>query len=493
MCSFLFLHLKKKPSKEIIDSSNVFAQRRGPDKTNIIVERDPYGYYNLFLHNLLDISGTACVQPFLASNAKQTITLFNGEIYNHVLFANTRSDTESIPIAFESYDSKTGSILDGEFAILIYDKNNASLNVFTDPFLTKPVFFGYTCDPAEIGVATCESSLRLLGFTSIVAAQPNSAYHFLFGANSLRLEHQLQAFPFDTKQHVHSFEQWEASFLSAVEKRAKHGAHLPVVYLSSGYDSGAICLALNLLGIKYETFSIAAVENREILNKRLDLNKHASCNNSYVYDYISDNELASIINDIKSNVENFKYSHEDSPGNITCLHDDSGAIGANFIAKRARELGRIVTLSGCGADEIMSDYGFGGKKFYYHSEFGGLFPDSLENFFPWKKFYGDTMRSYLFKDEYILGRYGIEGRYPFLDRAVVQQFLSLSPELKNSAYKAPLKYFFDKYNYPYEEGRKRGFSPVPTQQFSVSNSFQTSPKSTLQKILEKLLLGSPQN
>jgi hypothetical protein len=96
---------------------------------------------------------------------------------------------------------------------------------------------------------------------------------------------------------------------------------------------------------------------------------------------------------------------------------------------------------------------------YYHSQFGGLFPEQLQGFFPWKKFYGDTQRSYLFKDEYILGRFGIEGRYPFLDKAAVQQFLSLTADRKNARYKAPVAVFLERHGYPFEESVKRGFSP----------------------------------
>jgi len=33
------------------------------------------------------------------------------------------------------------------------------------------------------------------------------------------------------------------------------------------------------------------------------------------------------------------------------------------------------------------------------------------------------MESYLAKEEYVGGAYGIESRYPFLDKKVVQEFL----------------------------------------------------------------------
>ena len=129
------------------------------------------------------------------------------------------------------------------------------------------------------------------------------------------------------------------------------------------------------------------------------------------------------------------------------------------IAKIAKLNGFKVHISSCGADEIISDYGFNGKKIFSHSEFGGFFPENLENIFPWKKFYNDSQRSYLFKEEYVFGRYGLESRYPFLDTQVVQNFLNLKKELKNSEYKSPIAFFLRKHDYPFDEGIKLGFNP----------------------------------
>ena len=38
---------------------------------------------------------------------------------------------------------------------------------------------------------------------------------------------------------------------------------------------------------------------------------------------------------------------------------------------------------------------------------GGLFPEDLSTIFPWASFYGSTMVSYLAKEEYVAGSYGI--------------------------------------------------------------------------------------
>ena len=68
------------------------------------------------------------------------------------------------------------------------------------------------------------------------------------------------------------------------------------------------------------------------------------------------------------------------------------------------------------------------------------------------------------KEESITGGFGIEGRYPFLDRKVVQEYLNLVPELKNKEFKAPITNFLEANNYPIKTGdpekTKKGFNIV---------------------------------
>ena len=49
--------------------------------------------------------------------------------------------------------------------------------------------------------------------------------------------------------------------------------------------------------------------------------------------------------------------------------------------------------------QIISDYGFRGHKIYSHSSFGGLFPNKLEDIFPWEGFFKGTQVRYLNKEE----------------------------------------------------------------------------------------------
>ena len=129
-----------------------------------------------------------------------------------------------------------------------------------------------------------------------------------------------------------------------------------------------------------------------------------------------------------------------------------------YICNQGKHEGQLIYLSGSGADEIFSDYGFDGIKHFRHSTIGGKFPEDLETIFPWKNFYDNTQRAYLMKEEYVSGAHGIEGRYPFLDTQVVQEFLWLKPELKNSNYKSVLHDYLIKNNYPFDEKQKVGFN-----------------------------------
>ena len=49
----------------------------------------------------------------------------------------------------------------------------------------------------------------------------------------------------------------------------------------------------------------------------------------------------------------------------------------------------------------------------------------------YKNFFNGTMRAFIDKEEVTASLHGIEGRYPYLDKDVVQEYLWLSNNLKN--------------------------------------------------------------
>lgn len=56
--------------------------------------------------------------------------------------------------------------------------------------------------------------------------------------------------------------------------------------------------------------------------------------------------------------------------------------------------------------------------------------------------------------EYIAGAHSMEGRYPFLDLDVVQEYLWLTAELKNRVYKHPVYNYLISNGYPLSPNKK---------------------------------------
>ena len=452
MCGYIFTFTKRKYSDQELFNANTFIKQRGPTATNKTIIKTIEGMHVTMLHNLLDISGKNVLQPISKDGIHM---LFNGEIYNYFDFAKTSSDTEAILHLFMQGDGFEDK-LDGEYIIIIYSEKNQTLDIKTDPFLTKPLYFGRGDDPSEFACASYPSALTTLGFNHIYDAQPNSSYRINLSKNSITISEKYPVHKFEVSQHSLNYDDWCESFIEAVRKRALHGGHRPMVALSSGYDSGCISLALKLLNIKFNSYTMLSGENIKIINDRR-MHLHGVLENSYIVNSVSKNEITKISLRAQDFIENLNYHHSDGQGSLK-MFSDPGALGSYIVANKSSENGEIVNLSGSGGDEIYSDYGYKGKRHAIHSEFGGLFPDSLEGFFPWKKFYGDTQRSYLMKEEFVFGAFGIESRYPFLDKTVVGEFLKLNTALKNKYYKAPLHYFMEKYGFPFELNSKRGFA-----------------------------------
>ena len=65
--------------------------------------------------------------------------------------------------------------------------------------------------------------------------------------------------------------------------------------------------------------------------------------------------------------------------------------------------------------------------------------------------------SFIAKEEYTASLFGIETRYPFLDKYLVQEFLWLHPNLKNSKYKSALHEYLSNNNFPFAQ-EKIGFN-----------------------------------
>jgi asparagine synthetase B (glutamine-hydrolysing) len=426
MCSFTITN----KNVNLLDT-NFLSQKRGADLTNTLSENNIS-----FLHNLLHLTGDKSKQPFYQDDI---YCVFNGEIYNYKTFGDYKTDGECLIPLYQEFGLEFTRKLDGEFAICIIDFKNNFLIMVNDTFSTKPIWFSK--QENFFGVSSYESSLILSGFTQIKKLSGNTAYKI--DLETLKEIEVIRLKEFDLNQHKDTYDDWITAFENSITKRVDTTKGI-FLGLSAGYDSGAITCELVKQNIDFTAYTILSSENRNIINDR-----HSTLKSGEIIE-LSRTEYNEVQNYLTYNCEDFVYQDYN-------IKNDKASKGLGAICSRANKNNQRVYLSGQGADEIISDYGFNGNKIYNHSQFGGKFPSDLNGFFPWNSFYDGTQIKYLNKEEYVAGAYGIETRYPFLDNDLVQEFLWLSSNLKNKKYKAPLTEYLERNNYPFENGVKTGF------------------------------------
>ena len=395
MCSLLVYKEK---------GNNYFLQKRGQDRTSYFEKNGLK-----FIHNLLSITGKFTPQPFAED---EIVCLYNGEIYGRKFI---KSDGENLIPLYKEYGIKFPRHLDGEFAIALYDFKNDLALFITDPFASKPLWVkGIECASYESGV----------GGKKIPA---NTCL-----GKKISTEEEL----FEFEYHKWDWTQWKTGYddclkalKTAIEKRYQPRCFIG---LSSGYDSGTI--ASVLLGRNLKCYSIIASENKSIINQRANL-----LDVEVVEDF-----------DIKKEKEHLKDAEEFIYKTGESYKEDYASWGLSHICRMANKENRKIYLSGMGADEIISDY----SLIPTQSQFKGKFPDRL---YKWENFNDGKMFDYLGKEECVAGSWNIETRYPFLDKAFVQEYLWLAPELKNRRYKSVLAEYLDQNQFPYEPNKKIGF------------------------------------
>ncbi|CAK9109864.1 unnamed protein product [Durusdinium trenchii] len=438
---------------------NFFLRPRGPDGTHA-VQKGPF----TFVHNLLHMTGERVFQPFVDGEA---VAVYNGEIYNSRQVPSGfsqrhsyRSDGECLLPCYRHHGASFPKILDGEWALVLVDFSAMEAIVSTDVFGTKPLWYSWhkgfhaaSYKSALLGLGIPERHVQAAAPNQVLRLQLSFAHDEVVQVNEVA---RYSVHEFDLRQFKTSTEDWQMAFRRAVWKRIAASNHPVFVGLSSGYDSGALHLALESEAPDHSAtyFTVAAEELPQIIKQRLAVHNKSVARAFKIS--LSLQDFHSETSWLHSFSEPSKYGRSNWAGGS--VQEDGAAAGLSSIFRLCRSAGILVYISGAGADEIISDYGFSGKKFFPHSSFGGQFPEDLSSLFPWQSVFLGTQRDYLMKEEVVAGSHGLEARYPFLDRAVVQEFLWLSHNVKNEIYKRPVHDFLAAANYPFDVGNKDGFA-----------------------------------
>ena len=437
MCGFLFCSFDI--SDADITKSDFTVRRRGPDGKNIVRANGC-----TYVHYLLHITGEMTEQPIVSATGEEFL-LYNGEIYNYKSLGDFKSDGQSILAAYQARAGASSSSaswindLDGEFGGIIHAPSQDRLVIFRDAFGTKPVYMAM--DSRGIAISSYLSQLSGLGFKQFLKVPINGTTDIDLNAKSGAVTPYRV---FDVRQHKDSYDDWCDAFYEAVRKRTDNDRIKYFIGLSSGYDSGLIAAVLNESGTQYNSYSIKAAEDVGVMKSRAKLVAHNEFMHLTQSEY--DSQQAFLI----ANCEPYDSPPRATRHNGYSLLKDKGAVGTGIICEKATSAGCRVYISGQGSDEIISDYGHNGLPApgFLHATIAGKFPPDLSTVFPWENFFSGTQEEFLAKDEHVGGTYGIETRYPFLDFSVVQEFLWLSPDLKNRCYKAPIDHMLTKLNFP---------------------------------------------
>lgn len=417
---------------------------RGPDAKCVYEQRGV-----LAMHTHLRITGFQ-VQPLLFDKG---IAIYNGEIYNEYerIAADLKySDANTLLNLLNAEGIDGLGVLEGEFAICVYHPDDKTVCIVTDTFGTKPVY--YACSPGEIVVGSYNDTL--LDFdSSLVPIRVPANTLLVIDVPSGQVIRSESVWDFDfSRQNDESYDLWIDCFKTSIKKRTAARGQKYYVPLSSGYDSGLIASALMGSGVDFSCYSVPYLEDGDTIRQRVkQLNSYGV---STTLMEISSDEYRDMNAYLHTNLgyygliaEDFEEENFPDPD----FRNVPGYVAAALICQSARRDGRLVQLSGQGSDEILTDYCTGSMRM---SEFKG---DWRKLKRPWKNLHQGWNAVFLGGVERISGLFGIETRYPFLDRALVQSFINLKPEIKATRFKGPIAKYFDQVGFPYVE-KKQGFA-----------------------------------
>lgn len=395
-------------------------------------------------------------QPFV-DKSRGILVVYDGQIYNyrdlsHALGIQCKSDGEVLLPLYLRHGPSFVRHLDGEFALTVVDAGSSTVILATDIFSTKPLW--YSTEPG-LSVASYRSGVLALGGNVIRQVDPNSAIVFkLFEDGSVQPDVQrIAVHEFDLRQFKTDVLDYLQALDQAVSKRAQvSSGHRPFIGLSPGYDSGALQVLLTLGNTSHAAYSVVCTKDVTEIEDRIAWGGQLVEGNMVLP---NQEELFEEVRFLHEDCENFTYSGVGRQGTIAA---DPAAAGLSHMFKEACQRDLQVFLSALGADEILPDFAYGLAEKRTSLKPLGVFPEDLRSIFPWTSFFVGTQRDNLMKEEIIAGAHGIEGRYPFLDKRVVQEYLWLDRNAKNEYYKAPLHQLFQAVKYPFEVGKKVGFN-----------------------------------
>lgn len=228
---------------------------RGPDMARIIETPTGYlGFQRLAIMGLTE----AGMQPFSLDG---DYVVCNGEIYGFRALRRrlmeqgytfqSGSDCEVLLPLYRQHGLDMFSMLDAEFALILYDGASGELIAARDPIGIRPLFYGYDTDGGSVFASEAKN---LVGLCAEICPFPPGHYYahgkFVRYADLTEVDHYIRGDLDTVCKGIRD------RLIAAVDKRLDADAPLGFL-LSGGLDSSLVCaIAGRVLGKPIRTFAI---------------------------------------------------------------------------------------------------------------------------------------------------------------------------------------------------------------------------------------------
>lgn len=407
MCSIMGLS-SKAVSFEKLKECFARTESRGPDMSRIA--ETPSGY--LCFHRLA-IMGLhpEGMQPFLLDG---DMAVCNGELYGFRALKEelsekysfkSESDCELILPLYHEYGTDMFSMLDAEFALLIYDAKKDSLIAVRDPIGIRPLFYGYLSDGSIVFASEAKNLIDLC--ENVIPFPPG--HYYVDG----------RFIPFRNMTYVDKYVGGDLDEICAgirerlvagVEKRLDADAPLGFL-LSGGLDSSLVCaISAKLLKKPIRSFAIGMDIDAIDLKYAREVADYIHSEHTEVI--ISEKDVLEALETVVSILGTY---------DITTIR---ASIGMYLVCKAIHEKTDVrVLLTGEISDELFG---------YKYTDFA---PDAQAFQSEAKKRVDELYMYDVLRADRCISANSLEARVPFGDLDFVSYVMSIDPEMKMNKYK----------------------------------------------------------
>ena len=426
MCG-IFLHLTdtdeiSKPTNmynvDFIEKQFMKGKSRGPESTEIVTKQYNnnfifMGFHRLAINGLDETSN----QPLEIDGI---YLICNGEIYNYKMLSKnlktkSKSDCEIIIHLYKAYGIEyIFDLLDGVFAFVLYDSNIQKVFIARDPYGVRPLYY-YNNN----GITFASEIKQIVNFgRNIKHFQPGTFMEIQLQMNSpptLIRQQSYSSYGFSKMIFNNLYDIYGILYqtlYNAVKKRVVGTTDRPIAcLLSGGLDSSTITALVNTFLPKgvLETYSIGLEGSTDLVYAQKVADHLGTKHTSII---LTEDDFFNAIPKVINAIESYDTT--------TVRASVGNYLVGKYISQNSQAK---VIFNGDGADELM-----GGYRYF------NFVPDETEFDHECKRLLKDIHYFDVLRSDRCISTHGLEPRTPFLDRSLVQIYLSLPAELRNHVF-----------------------------------------------------------